>query len=54
MLLAAIAYNLKKLLRYRPERTLRVAIAFPTPPTPPLGRLFWLRTRHKLAKKANQ
>jgi transposase len=50
MLLAAIAYNLKKLLRYRPQRLLRLAIALPTPPPPPLGRLFWLRTRHKLAK----
>lgn len=50
MLLAAIAYNLKKLLRYRPQWLLRMAIALPTPPPPPLGRLFWLRTRHKLAK----
>jgi len=50
MLLAAIAYNLKKLLRYRPQRLLRLAIALPPPPPPPLGRLFWLRTRHQLAK----
>ncbi|HEX8351187.1 MAG TPA: transposase, partial [Hymenobacter sp.] len=50
MLLAAIAYNLKKLLRYRPERKMRLAMALPIPPTPPLGHLFWLRTRRKLAK----
>ncbi|MDF7815729.1 IS1182 family transposase [Hymenobacter sp. YC55] len=49
MLLATIAYNLKKLLRYRPERTQRMAIALAMP-SPPLGRFFWLRARHKLAK----
>jgi hypothetical protein len=32
MLLAAVAYNLKKLLRYRPERTQRLAIALSMPP----------------------
>lgn len=52
MLLAAIAYNLKKLLRYRPERTQRLAIALPPPP--PLGRFFWLRVRHKLANRESQ
>lgn len=54
MLLAAIAYNLKKLLRYRPERAMRLAVTLPAPPTPPLGRLFWLRTRHKFAKTKSQ
>lgn len=50
MLLAAIAYNLKKLLRYRPEQTQRMAIILPMPPPLPLGRFFWLRIRRKLAK----
>jgi transposase len=50
MLLAAIAYNLKKLLRYRPERTLRMAIALPRPPAPPLGCHLSFRTRHNLTR----
>lgn len=35
MLLAAIGYNLKKLLRYRPAQTMRLAISLPRPPAPP-------------------
>jgi len=42
MLLAVIAYNLKKLLRYHPQQLLQIAIALPMPRPPPLGRLFWL------------
>jgi transposase len=38
MLLAAIAYNLKKLLRYRPQRQLSLAVALPKPAgLPPTG-----------------
>lgn len=31
MLLAAVAYNLKKLLKYRPERQLNLTVALPAP-----------------------
>ncbi len=31
MLLAAVAYNLKKLLRHRPNRQVSVAVALPRP-----------------------
>jgi predicted DCC family thiol-disulfide oxidoreductase YuxK len=31
LLLAAVAYNLKKLLKYRPKRQLSVALALPRP-----------------------
>ncbi|WP_261990463.1 transposase [Hymenobacter sp. BT188] len=45
MLLAAIAFNLKKLLKHRPAQHLSLAVALPNPP-PPLGTLpFQLRTR---------
>lgn len=50
MLLAAIAFNLKKLLRYRPEQSQRLAIALPMPPPPPSGRFFWLRAQRKCTK----
>lgn len=32
MLLTAIAFNLKKLLKHQPTKTLRLAIALPVPP----------------------
>jgi hypothetical protein len=32
MLLTALAFNLKKLLKHQPKQTLRLAIALPTPP----------------------
>lgn len=35
MLLAAVAYNLKKLLKYRPQQQLGLAIALPKPLPPP-------------------
>jgi hypothetical protein len=38
MLLAAMAYNLKKLLKYRPQQQLGLAIALPKPPPPPSRR----------------
>ena len=31
MLLTAVAYNLKKLLKYRPERQVSLAVALPQP-----------------------
>ena len=34
MLLAAVAYNLKKLLKYQPKQLLGVAVALPKPPLP--------------------
>lgn len=40
MLLAAIAYNLKKLLKYRPQQQLGLAVALPKPPSPPSNRPF--------------
>ena len=43
MLLAAIAYNLKKLLKYQPQKCRIVALALPPPA--PLSLLFKLRTR---------
>jgi transposase len=45
MLLAAIAYNLKKLLRYRPQQRLGLAIALPKPPPPPYVLFFQRRSR---------
>lgn len=44
MLLAAMAYNLKKLLKHRPTQFLSLAIALPKPPPPPSALLFQLRT----------
>jgi hypothetical protein len=40
MLLAAMAYNLKKLLKYRPQQQLGLALALPRPPAPPPTSLF--------------
>lgn len=40
MLLAAMAYNLKKLLKYRPQQQLGLALALPRPPSPPYPLLF--------------
>ena len=51
MLLAAIAYNLKKRLRYAPKQQLGVALVMPLPPPGPPFRLrCGRRTRHKCAK----
>ncbi|WP_324680454.1 transposase [Hymenobacter sp. GOD-10R] len=51
MLLAAIAYNLKKLLRYSPEQQLRMAIVLPLPPpAPPLLLRCGRRTRRNRTK----
>ncbi|MBO0360826.1 hypothetical protein J0X19_22900 [Hymenobacter sp. BT186] len=38
MLLATMAYNLKKLLQYRPQQQLGLAFALPKPPAPPTAR----------------
>ena len=40
MLLAAMAYNLKKLLKYRPQQQLGLALALSRPPAPPPTSLF--------------
>jgi hypothetical protein len=45
MLLAAMAYNLKKLLKYRPNQRVDLAIARPQPPALPPASLFQRRTR---------
>ncbi|MGY2134977.1 transposase, partial [Hymenobacter sp. HD11105] len=42
MLLAAMAYNLKKLLKYRPQQRLGLAVALPKPPPPPAILFFQL------------
>ena len=44
MLLAAMAYNLKKLLQHRPTQLLSLALALPKPPPPPRTYPFQLRT----------
>lgn len=49
MLLAAIAYNLKKLLTYQPCKCRTVALALPPPA--PLFSLFKLRTQRVMASK---
>jgi hypothetical protein len=47
MLLTAIAFNLKKLLKHRPQKTLRLAIALPKPqPAQQLLRGWRKRYRH--------
>jgi len=52
MLLAAMAYNLKKLLKYRPQQQLGLAVALPRPPAPPLSGLFRRGTRgHRLTNR---
>jgi len=40
MLLAAVAYNLKKLLKHQPKQFLGLAVALPKPPSPPPTCLF--------------
>lgn len=35
MLMAALAFNLKKLLKHRPAQHLSLAVALPLPPPPP-------------------
>jgi transposase len=48
MLLTAIAFNLKKLLKHQPKKTLRLAIALPyTPPE----RQFWLGWRQRYCQQ---
>ncbi|SMB92414.1 hypothetical protein SAMN00120144_2152 [Hymenobacter roseosalivarius DSM 11622] len=47
MLLAAMAYNLKKLLNHRPTQFLSVALALPKPPPPPSTLPFQLRTKRR-------
>ena len=51
MLLAAMAYNLKKLLKHRPQQLLCMAVALPTPPPPPGNQLFLLRTGRRTLKR---
>jgi len=52
MLLAAMAYNLRKLLKYRPQQQLGLAVALPKPSVlPPTGFLRpWIRS-HRLINK---
>lgn len=51
MLLAAVAYNLKKLLRAQPQQQVPMAVAVPLPPSASAtGPRYWLRTRHNLTK----
>jgi len=45
MLLAAVSYNLKKLLKYHPAQTLSLVVALPKPPPPPSRLPFRLRIR---------
>ena len=45
MLLTAVAYNLKKLLKYRPQRQLSAAVALPRPLLA-ANRNSWRRNRH--------
>ena len=45
MVLAATAYNLKKLLQYRPQQRLGLAISLPKLPLLPPAGLFRRRTR---------
>ncbi|SMB79962.1 transposase IS4 family protein [Hymenobacter roseosalivarius DSM 11622] len=45
MLLAAMAYNLKKLLKHHPKQCLGLAVALPKPPSPPPTGLFQRGTR---------
>jgi transposase len=53
MLLAAMAYNLKKLLKHQPKQLLGLAIALPKPPSPPYRPLVcqWIKCL-RLVKKA--
>lgn len=54
MLLAAMAYNLKKLLKHRPTQRVGLAIALPKPPPLPPAGLFRRRTRdHRLLHQLN-
>ena len=48
MLLAAIAYNLKKLLKHQPKKYRTIALALPPPPVTPL---FELRMRRAVANR---
>ncbi|SMB92367.1 hypothetical protein SAMN00120144_2141 [Hymenobacter roseosalivarius DSM 11622] len=51
MLLAAVAYNLKKLLRYQPKQQLGMAVVLPMPPpAPPVRSRYWLRIWRKCTK----
>jgi hypothetical protein len=45
MLLTAIAFNLKKLLKHQPKQTRHLAIALPTPPLESQFLAYW-RKRH--------
>ena len=49
MLLTAVAYNLKKLLKHQPRKYRTVALALPPPP--PMTLLFKLRTRHVVVNR---
>jgi hypothetical protein len=50
MLLTAVAYNLKKLLNYRPERQLSLALPLPLPrPLLAANRHSWRRIGHPKA-----
>jgi hypothetical protein len=49
MLLTAVAYNRKKLLKYRPERQLSLAVALPWP-LPAANRRPWRRHRRPKAR----
>jgi hypothetical protein len=51
MLLAAMAYNLKKLLKYRPQQRLGLAIALPKPPPPPYVLFFQRQIRNCVGKR---
>ncbi|QNP52700.1 transposase [Hymenobacter qilianensis] len=50
MLLSAIAYNLKKLLKHRPTQCLSLAVALPKPPPPPGALPLQRRTRRYYRK----
>ena len=41
MLLTAVAYNLKKLLKYRPKQAIHLAVALPLPPQRVPDKRFW-------------
>ncbi|QNE42397.1 transposase (plasmid) [Hymenobacter sp. NBH84] len=51
MLLAAVAYNLKKLLRAQPQQQVAMVVAVPLlSSASAAGSRYWLRARHNLTK----
>ncbi len=53
MLLTAVAYNLKKLLRYRPQQQLSLALALPRPLLATQRRVYRRNRRPEAPTRAN-